>query len=129
MDCELSGTRSHRFPISSDCLNTLILVLSTIVSLTSVFTFCLSGLVFASGMQPLPILKNGSCPYRWSSQGQYCVPQNGAKAIVTKNGPCPYGWSSQHNYCVAGNNAKPIMAKVGSCPYGWSSQHNYCVKN
>ena len=85
--------------------------------------------VFASGMQPLPILKNGSCPYRWSSQGDYCVPQNGAKAIVAKNGPCPFGWSSQHNYCVAGNYAKPIMAKVGSCPYGWSSQHNYCVKN
>ena len=85
--------------------------------------------VFACGMQPLPIPKNGSCPYRWSSQGDYCVPKNGAKAIVAKNGPCPHGWSSQHNYCVAGNYAKPIMTKVGSCPYGWSSQHNYCVKN
>ncbi len=85
--------------------------------------------VFACGMQPLPILKNGSCPYKWSSQGEYCVPLNGAKAIVSKNGPCPYGWSSQHNYCVAVNNAKPIMAKIGSCPYGWSSQHYYCVKN
>ena len=98
---------------------------------TASFLFFFSTKTFlgACPMQPIPILKNGSCPYRWSSQGEYCVPQIGAKAIVTKNGPCPNGWNSQHNYCVASNKAKPIVAKVGSCPYGWSSQHNYCVKN
>ena len=114
---------TYRIP-KTQAINLFLIATASFLFLFSANTF-----VVASGMQHLPILKNGSCPYRWSSQGDYCVPQNGAKSIVAKNGPCPYGWSSQHNYCVAGNNAKPIMAKVGSCPYGWSSQHYYCVKN
>lgn len=84
----------------------------------------------AMSMPVMPIPKNGSCPPGYSTQGNTCVPNAGAKPAIPKNGSCPAGWSTHGNYCVAHTaNPKTVIPKNGTCPSGYSTQGNYCVAN
>ena len=51
------------------------------------------------GQSPLP--RNGRCPSRYSRDGNYCIPQRGAKPAMPRNGRCPSGWNRDGNYCVS----------------------------
>ena len=91
--------------------------------------FCCLQSAAASGLQSLPLLKNGSCPSGYSSSGNYCTPNSSAKFAIAKVGSCPSGYSSSGNYCLAGSNAKHAIQKVGSCPSGYSSSGDYCLSS
>ena len=102
--------------------------MKNIVVIYIVFFFIGVQTVLSSGWFLEVVEKNGSCPARWSAQGNYCVGSSrSAKPIVAKYGSCPAYWTAQGNYCVAGSNSGPIIPKFGSCPAGWSTQGKYCV--
>ena len=52
-----------------------------------------STLAFASPTATT-VTKNGSCPSGYSSSGNYCKPNSGARFAIEKNGSCPSGYSS-----------------------------------
>jgi hypothetical protein len=84
----------------------------------------------ASAQNSMPILKNGSCPSGYSSQGNMCSPNANAKPAIPRSGSCPSGWSTQGNYCLANSaNPKNAILRSGSCPSGYSQQSNYCLQN
>jgi len=84
----------------------------------------------ASAQNSMPILKNGSCPSGYSSQGNMCSPNANAKPAIPRSGSCPSGWSTQGNYCLANSaNPKNAILRSGACPSGYSQQSNYCLQN
>ncbi|WP_223296630.1 hypothetical protein [Thiorhodovibrio frisius] len=77
-----------------------------------------------------PLVKQGSCPSGYRTQGDYCVPGSAARGALPKSSSCPAGYYTNGSYCVAGKNAKPAIEKVGSsCPAGWYTRGNYCVRS
>ena len=80
--------------------------------------------------RPTPLLKNGSCPSNYSSEGKYCVPGSMAKFAIPKTGSCPSNYSSEGSYCVASGMAKiAIIKEGGSCPSNYASEGSYCVSS
>ena len=73
------------------------------------------------------VTKNGSCPSGYSSSGNYCKPNSGARFAIEKKGSCPSSYSSSGNYCLANSGASLAIHKSGSCPSGYSSSGNYCL--
>ncbi|WP_211354119.1 hypothetical protein [Thiohalocapsa marina] len=80
------------------------------------------------GLQPLPLVKLGTCPSGYSTSGEYCVPGKQARFALEKRGTCPSGYFTSGAYCVAGSQGRVAIPKVGSCPPGWSTSGNYCLR-
>lgn len=52
---------------------------------------------------PQPLVRVGSCPLGYYSQGSYCVPSpsGGARPAIERDGAtCPLGYYRSANYCV-----------------------------
>ncbi|MBK5968526.1 MULTISPECIES: hypothetical protein [Thiorhodovibrio] len=102
--------------------------LPAILSTTALALLLLTGSKISLALEPL--VKQGSCPSGYRTQGDYCVPGSGARDALPKSGSCPAGYYTNSSYCVAGKNAKPAIEKVGSsCPAGWYTSGNYCVRS
>jgi hypothetical protein len=53
--------------------------------------------------QPQPLVRVGTCPLGYYSQGNYCVPSPGGltrPAIERDGASCPLGYYRSANYCV-----------------------------
>lgn len=95
----------------------------------------LSALIAATAVRaevpaPTPIQREGSCPSNYSSQGNFCVPSNGAKfAMLKLGGSCPSNYTSSGAYCVADHGAKLAIPNPErrSCPSSYTSSGYYCV--
>ncbi len=98
----------------------------------SILWLCLgiSNLAFA---QPTaqPIIKNGSCPSGYISNGNYCVPSgDSSRFAITKSGSCPSGYISSGDYCLAsGDSSRLAIPKQGNCPSGYTSSGDYCLSS
>ena len=78
----------------------------------------------------VPVIKNGPCPAGYfSPRNKYCVPTEGAPAIIPKQRgfSCPSDWFTQSEYCVASPNAAVNISQISACPAGWSANQRYCV--
>ncbi|MDQ5908708.1 MAG: hypothetical protein QG599_801 [Pseudomonadota bacterium] len=90
---------------------------------------------FAPGYagSPEAILKEGSCPAGYHTEGRYCVGNRGSDppTAISKDGPCPAGYHTEGHYCVGNRNASPRKAlpKDGPCPTGYHTEGRYCVSN
>lgn len=93
------------------------------------FLLCLCASAIADSPMAQPVLRDGSCPSGYSSSGNYCTPNSGARfALPRAGGSCPSGYFSSGNYCVASSSSsKHAMPRVGSCPSGYFSSGNFCV--
>ena len=80
-------------------------------------------------MLPTPLAKVGTCPSRYSTSGQYCMPGSNARFAIDKRGACPSGYATSGAYCLAGPSARQAMHKVGNCPSGWSTSGGYCLRH
>lgn len=58
--------------------------------------------VSSVAMAQQPVVKRGSCPVGYYSQGSYCVPfsQSRQETIEKVGNSCPVGWYSQGRYCT-----------------------------
>lgn len=76
------------------------------------------------------VLKSGSCPIGYQTQGNYCVSNRENTPIaVTKVGDCPIGYQTQGDYCVSSKDREPqAVVKDGNCPVGYTTQGRYCVE-
>ena len=104
----------------------------TIMHKTFVGSLSLSFLLHVHAQLPeaKPILRDGSCPSDYVTEGKFCVPRAGAQLAIPKHGACPRDYAIQGNYCVANQNAKAAVLKNKAiCPSGSNGQGNYCVKN
>jgi hypothetical protein len=104
----------------------------TIMHKAFVGSLSLSFLLHAHAQLPeaKPILRDGSCPSDYVTEGKFCAPRAGAQLAIPKHGACPRDYASQGNYCVANQNAKAAFLKNKAiCPSGSNGQGNYCVKN
>jgi len=81
----------------------------------------------AQACDPLPIEKDGLCPFKYSPSGIYCIPQPGAQPAILKRGLCPFSYSPSGNYCLGGNNASAVIEKHGPCPSGFTPSGEYCL--
>jgi hypothetical protein len=68
-------------------------------TIVAVFGLLLAATVTSA--EPLPVVKQGTCPSGYASGGSYCTPVSpqSPRAIV-KAGPCPSGWADNGNFCV-----------------------------
>ena len=84
-------------------------------------------------LEPKPLPKKGSCPFAYTSEGNYCTPNSGAKFAIFKirsSSGCPSNYSNEGAYCVAQGFARYAMTKTGgTCPSGFSSDGDFCVSN
>lgn len=79
-------------------------------------------------LEPKPILREGSCPSDYVTEGKFCTPGAGAQLAIPKHGACPKDYASEGNYCIANQNAKAAFLKnKATCPFGYVGQGNYCV--
>jgi hypothetical protein len=89
--------------------------------------------LYSAGLfaQPAPVAlpKTGSCPSGYSTSGNYCAPNSGARFAVPKVGSCPSGYSTSGDYCLANAGARHAVPKVGSCPSGYSTSGDYCLSS
>ncbi len=65
-----------------------------------------SSFIFPNAVEAYPRPQYGSCRYGYSSEGDFCVP-NDASQVQTGSyyprpqyGSCRYGWQSEGDYCV-----------------------------
>ena len=81
----------------------------------------------ANACEPQPILKEGSCPSGYYSNGSYCVPSRGASLVVKRINGCPSGYYTSGNYCVASSTGSRLaIPKSGFCPSGWYTSGSAC---
>ena len=51
--------------------------------------------------EPLPVVKQGTCPPGYRESGGYCAPMTrDAPDAIPKRGACPSGWASGASYCT-----------------------------
>jgi hypothetical protein len=50
--------------------------------------------------------------------------------VLLKKGSCPGGYHTEGKYCVANRqNSRTAIPKEGSCPGGYHTEGRYCVSN
>ena len=52
-----------------------------------------------------------------------------AAVALPKVGSCPSGYSTSGDYCLANQGARHAMPKTGSCPSGYSTSGDYCLSS
>ena len=70
-----------------------------------------------------------SCPTKYASSGDDCLPLAGAKYAIAKIGNrCPVGFSIDGNYCYRPQKGTTkVIPKVGKqCPAGFWADGEYC---